>query len=83
MANCDKLLAKAGRSPHNFAFTDICELAECFGWQLRRQHGSHLIYENVKLEVGQGRLQNFQNVKGKAKPYQVRQLLKAIEVIEA
>lgn len=81
MKDCDKLLAKAKRAPNNLAFDDICELAECFGWVFRRQSGSHKIYENAKLVPGEGRFQNFQSVKGRAKPYQVRQLLKAIEVL--
>lgn len=33
---------------------------------------------NPTLEIEQNRLMNFQNFKGKAKPYQVKQLLKAI-----
>jgi hypothetical protein len=82
MSNCDKILAKARNSPNNFSFAEICILAECFGWQFRRQSSSHRIYENPKLDPEQGRVQNFQDVKGKSKPYQVRQLLRAIIFIE-
>lgn len=78
MANCDKILTKAENSPNNLAFREFCELAECYGWEFRRQSGSHLVYENPQLDPVQGRFQNLQDFKGKAKPYQVRLLLKAI-----
>ncbi len=78
MGKCDKLLEKAKNSPNNFSFTEICQLAQCCGFIFQRQSASHTIYENPDLEIEQNRLLNFQNFKGKAKPYQVRQLLKAI-----
>jgi hypothetical protein len=44
----------------------------------KRQDGtSHRIYQHPDL--GRDGFMNFQSVQGKAKPYQVRQLLKAIE----
>jgi hypothetical protein len=49
--------------------------AEIFGFKFRSGKGSH------RVCVGEGvkEILNFQNVKGKVKPYQVRQLLKVIE----
>jgi hypothetical protein len=82
MANCDKILTKAQSSPNNLSFGDLCDLAECFGWVYRRRSGSHRIYENVDLTPDDGRIQNFQEFRGKAKPYQVRQLLKAIAKLD-
>ena len=81
MANCDKLLQKAKYSANNLSFQEICDLAKCYGWIFRRQTGSHRMYANPKLASHQGRVQNFQDLKGKAKPYQVKQLLKAIELL--
>lgn len=81
MSKCDKLLKKADNSPNNVSFTEICQLAECFGFIFQRQSASHVIYEHPNLSVNQNRLLNFQNFKGKAKPYQVRQLLKAISYL--
>ena len=81
MGKCDKILAKAERSPNNISFAEICELAECFGFIFRRQSSSHRIYENPELKVGQNRIQNFQNFNGKAKPYQVKQLLRAVQFL--
>lgn len=40
-----------------------------------------MIYEHPTLRIEQNRLLNFQNFKGKAKPYQVKQLLKAISYL--
>jgi hypothetical protein len=82
MGNCDKLLLKARASAKNFRFDDLCKLAECYGWVATRREGSHCMYENDKLDMAQGRMQNFQSVRGEAKPYQVKQLLNAIEVLD-
>jgi hypothetical protein len=79
MGKCEKLLEKAKASPANISFTNACKLAECYGWSFCRQSGSHQMYENPELDVSRGRLQNFQNDKGKAKSYQIKQLLVAIE----
>ncbi len=46
-----------------------------FGFQLDRISGSHHIF--VHPDVPE--LLNLQNVKGKAKPYQIKQLLQIIE----
>jgi len=82
MSRCDKILEKAENSPNNLSFEELCYLAECNGFVFRRKSGSHCIYENRLLRPEENRNLNFQNVNGKAKPYQVRQLLKAIEVLK-
>ncbi len=82
MAKCDKLLEKARNSPNNFSFAEICELAECNGFVFQRQSGSHVIYEHPTLGIENNRIVNFQNFKGKAKAYQVRQLLKAVSKLK-
>ncbi len=81
MSKCQKLLTKAQNSAKNFRFDDLCKLAECNGWNFVRQdNSSHKIYENSNLDLAQGRIMNFQEVNGQAKPYQVKQLLAAIEL---
>lgn len=77
MAHCDKLLEKARRSPANLRFDELCQLAECYGFVLDRTKGSHRIYKRP----GWKGVLTFQDDKGKAKPYQVRQLLQVIESI--
>lgn len=77
MSRCSKLLTKARRSPKNFAFNNIGKLAECYGFVLDRQSGSHMIYEHpaypdVRMNFQKGR-------SGNAKPYQIRQLLAFID----
>lgn len=77
MPNCDKLLEHARNSPADLRFTQICQLAECYGFVFDRQAGSHRIYKRPMWP----QVMNFQDCKGKAKPYQVRQLLNAIDLI--
>ncbi len=79
MPNCDKLLENARNSPANVRFTDLCHLAECYGFEYARAEGSHRMYKRP----GWPKTMNFQDKGGKAKAYQVRQLLDAIDVILA
>lgn len=81
MTKCDKLLEKAKNSANNFSFSDICYLAECHGFIFQRQRGSHKIYEHPELQLSQNGIMNFQNFRGNAKPYEVRQLLRAITIL--
>jgi hypothetical protein len=69
-----KLLRKAltGRS---FRFDELVKLAETFGFHLSRVNGSHHIF--VHKDVPE--LLNIQEVRGEAKPYQVRQFLRLVE----
>lgn len=71
-----KLLARLARgSVKNVGFADLQNLAEGFGFELRRVSGSHHIYAHPDV----GELLNLQEVHGQAKPYQVRQLLRLVE----
>ena len=79
MAKCGKLLLKAKNSPNNLKFEEVCSLAECFGWMRVGGSGSHSVYMHPQLGNALGSMMNFQSRKGKAKPYQVRQLLDAID----
>lgn len=75
MGNIQKLFDKVKNNPHDVRFNDMCKLAEHFGFTYRGGKGSHRVY----TRKGIYEILNFQNVKGKAKPYQVRQFLKIIE----
>ncbi len=70
-----KLLKKLLSGSMNIRFSEAASVAEAFGFKLDRINGSHHIY--VHPDVPE--LVNLQEVKGKAKPYQIRQLLKIIE----
>jgi predicted RNA binding protein YcfA (HicA-like mRNA interferase family) len=73
--NKRKLLKKLLASPANARFGDVCGLAEAFGFILSRIAGSHHIYVHPEIPE----LVNLQEVAGKAKPYQARQLLTLVE----
>ena len=80
MDNCEKLLADAQASPGSLTFDELCALAVCKGFVFKRQRGSHRMYGHPSLHPMEGGFMNFQPDKGgKAKAYQVRQLLRAIE----
>ena len=70
-----KLLEKALSSPANLRFTEAVALARAFGFHLSRVRGSHHIFANPRVRE----LVNLQEVGGKAKPYQVKQLLTLVE----
>ena len=73
--NKKKLFAKVLAGSGNVRFGDVVTLAEAFGFRLVRVTGSHHIFAHPRL----GELLNLQNWRGKAKPYQIRQLLKLVE----
>lgn len=70
-----KLLQKALSAPYNFRFADMIKLAEAFGFRLSRSSGSHHIFVHPQVKE----LLNLQEVRGKAKPYQIRQFLRLVE----
>jgi predicted RNA binding protein YcfA (HicA-like mRNA interferase family) len=59
----------------NVAFGDMINMVEGFGFQLVRVSGSHHIFTNPDIPE----LVNLQEVKGEAKPYQIRQFLRLVE----
>ena len=73
--NPRKLLKKALSSPANLRFEEACALARAFGFRLSRVGGSHHIFAHQNVRE----LVNLQEVEGKAKPYQVKQLLGLVE----
>jgi predicted RNA binding protein YcfA (HicA-like mRNA interferase family) len=60
---------------HNIAFDDMKNLVEGFRFTLTRMNGSHHIFTHPDIP----QLVNLQNVRGEAKPYQIRQFLKLVE----
>jgi predicted RNA binding protein YcfA (HicA-like mRNA interferase family) len=70
-----KLLKKVLAGSKNIRFGELVTLIEAFGFRLARTSGSHHIFEHPDVPE----LVNIQNVKGKAKVYQVRQFLELVE----
>jgi hypothetical protein len=66
-------------NPSGVRFADLCRVCDHFFGQARQASGSHRVYKTPW--IGDPRV-NIQNDKGKAKAYQVRQVLKAIERME-
>ena len=73
--NLRKLLHHILSNPTNVRFDEMVHLVEAFGFHLTRVKGSHHVF----VRSGVLELVNLQNVKGQAKPYQVRQFLKLVE----
>lgn len=76
MASIDGILASMRRNPKGIRFTDLCKVCDHFFGEPRQMGSSHRVYRTPWQ--GDPRV-NIQNQKGKAKAYQVRQVLKAID----
>jgi hypothetical protein len=70
-----KILEVIRHNPANVVFSDLAKLCEHY-FGKPRQSGSHLIFKTPW--PGDPRV-NIQDRNGKAKPYQVKQVLAAIE----
>jgi len=76
MAKGAKLLKAAQNRPNNLRFAELCQLAEACEFEWVHGGGSHRVY----AREGVDEILNFQPRKdGKAKAYQVRQLLGIIK----
>ncbi len=80
MAGLEDLLADIRKNPKNVRFKDLRQVCEHYFGKPRQCGTSHCVYRTPWQ--GDPRV-NIQNDKGKAKAYQVRQVLKAIDKLEA
>lgn len=67
-------------APHDVRFADLCRVCDQYFGRPRQRGTSHRVYRTPW--PGDPRV-NIQNKKGMAKAYQVKQVLKAIEKLEA
>ena len=74
MTRRQKLIENA-INPAGIRIKELCLLAEHMGFQKRGGKGSHVVYEKDGVEE----IMTFQDRKGMAKPYQVKQMLAVIE----
>lgn len=79
MAKVDAILEQIKCNPQDVRFADLCRICDFYFGQARQSGSSHRIYRMPWL--GDPRV-NIQNSKGKAKAYQVKQVLMAIERLE-
>lgn len=75
MSKKQKLLRQILNNSKDVSFKDLVTLIEAFGFMLSRINGSHHVFTHPHISE----IVNIQNVKGKAKPYQVRQFLTLVE----
>lgn len=79
MAKTSTLLRNFRNSPTGVRFKDLARVCDAYFGEPRQKRTSHRVYRTPW--AGDPRV-NIQNAKGMAKPYQVRQVLKAIEKLE-
>jgi predicted RNA binding protein YcfA (HicA-like mRNA interferase family) len=70
-----KLLQQIINNRNNIDFNDFILIVESFGFVNHRKNGSHIMYKHR----GVAEVLNLQEVKGKAKPYQIKQFLNYVE----
>jgi len=80
MATVTDIIGRMRRNPTDIHFADLCKVCDHFFGPARQASGSHRVCKTPW--VGDPRV-NIQNDKGKAKAYQVRQVLKAVEKLES
>ncbi|MDH5361219.1 MAG: toxin HicA [Gammaproteobacteria bacterium] len=80
MANLDDLLKKMETSPQNIKYADLVKVCDAYFGEPRQNGTGHKVYKTpwagdprVNIQKGKG---------GKAKPYQVKQVLEAVGKIE-
>ncbi|MEW6354063.1 MAG: toxin HicA [Pseudomonadota bacterium] len=79
MPSSKKILDQMRREPANVRFSDLAKVCKEFFGKPRQSGSSHMIFKTPW--PGDPRV-NIQNDKGKAKAYQVRQVLLAIDKLQ-
>lgn len=77
--NDEKILTQMRESPGNVRFADLCKICDRYFGMPRQKGSSHWIY---KTPWKSDPRINIQGYKGRAKAYQVKQVLLAIELLE-
>lgn len=80
MANINSIIQQMERNPNDVRFADLRKVCEHYFGEGRQGSSSHIIYKTPW--VGDPRI-NIQDEGGKAKAYQVKQILIAIEKLGA
>ena len=76
MGRVEDILEEMERNPADIRFTDLCRVCDHYFGKPRQEGTGHKVYKTPWQ--GDPRV-NIQNRKGKARAYQVRQVLKAVE----
>jgi hypothetical protein len=76
VSEIEKILSQMRRGPAQVRYADLYKVCAAYFSDPRQSGSSHAVFRTPW--PGDPRV-NIQNAKGKAKPYQVRQVLKAID----
>ena len=79
MATVEDIIIQMEQNPNDVRFADLCKVCNTYFGKARQKRSSHRIYKTTWQ--GDPRI-NIQNSKGKAKAYQVKQVLEAIKKLE-
>jgi len=79
MASIPDIVARMRENPKGIRFSDLCKVCDHYFGKARLYGGSHRIYKTPW--PGDPRV-NIQNDKGRAKVYQVHQVISAIGKLE-
>jgi hypothetical protein len=79
MAKIEDILVQMKRNPKGVRYNELCKVCDYYFEEARQTSSSHRTYQTPWQ--GDSRM-NIQNYKGKAKAYQVEQVLMAIEKLE-
>ena len=79
MSRIEDIVVQMRSSPKGIRFADLCRVCERYFGEPRQTGGSHRVYKTPWQ--GDPRA-NIQDERGKAKAYQVKQVLRAIERLE-
>lgn len=79
MANIEKILEQMRREPSAIRFADLKKVCEYYFGAARQSGSSHAVFKTPW--AGDPRV-NIQDEKGRAKAYQVRQVLQAVEKLK-
>ena len=79
MTTIKGLISQMEQNQNNVRFSVLCKVCDHYFGKARQAGSSHRIYKTPWQEDPRV---NIQNSKGKAKAYQVKQVLKAVERLE-
>jgi len=79
VSKIDEIISDMRRNPKGIRFSDLCKVCDYYFGKPRQSASSHRIYKTPWQ--GDPRI-NIQNYKGRAKSYQVKQVLLALEKLE-
>jgi hypothetical protein len=79
MPKIDEIISRMKQNPKGISFSDLCKVCDYFFGEPRKSASIHRVYKTPWH--GDPRI-NIQNKKGKAKSYQVKQVLLALNRLE-